>query len=88
MKTAADTPRLVADSVRLGKPIIVVAINYRLNMFAFGNGKGERNLALQDQQCAIEWIRKHIEDFGGDKVCKGYQEAKWPRADIQRLRSH
>ena len=59
---------MVADSVKLQKPIIIVAINYRLNIFAFGNGHGERNLALQDQRCAMEWVCKHIEGFGGDKV--------------------
>ncbi|KAH8171318.1 carboxylesterase family protein [Sarocladium implicatum] len=61
-----DPTRLVAESVKTGKPIIVVTFNYRLNIFAFGDGKGERNLALQDQRVAIEWVSKHIQQFGGD----------------------
>ncbi|KAM5353442.1 hypothetical protein ACJ41O_000092 [Fusarium nematophilum] len=48
------------------RPIIIVTINYRLNIFAFGDGEGERNLALQDQQLALEWVSKNIQDFGGD----------------------
>ncbi|KAL1971390.1 hypothetical protein VTN77DRAFT_343 [Rasamsonia byssochlamydoides] len=61
-----DTSRIVADSVKAGKPIIVVSINYRLNIFAFGDGKGGRNLALKDQRLAIDWVRKYIGGFGGD----------------------
>lgn len=63
-----DPHRMVADSAKLGKPIIIVALNYRLNIFGFGNGQ-ETNLALKDQALAVEWIRKHIGGFGGDPVC-------------------
>lgn len=63
-----DPTRLVADSISSGKPVIVVAINYRLNIFAFGDGACERNLALQDQRLAIEWVSNHIHEFGGDRV--------------------
>ena len=65
---SVDTTRIVADSVKLGRPIIVVTVNYRLSIFAFGDGKGERNLAVQDLQCAMNWIYSHIDGFGGDKV--------------------
>lgn len=64
-----DPTRLVADSATLQKPAIVVTFNYRLNIFAFGDGKGERNLALQDQRLALKWVYEHIEEFGGDPVC-------------------
>jgi carboxylesterase type B len=63
-----DPRRIVADSVKAGKPIIVVALNYRLNIFGFGDGS-ETNLALKDQKLGVEWMREHIEGFGGDKVC-------------------
>lgn len=63
-----DSTQLVADSVHLGLPVIVVGVNYRLNIFAFGDGKGERNLALRDQELAIQWTQKHIGGFGGDKA--------------------
>ncbi|KAL1972989.1 hypothetical protein VTN31DRAFT_6531 [Thermomyces dupontii] len=52
----------------MGKPIIVVNMHYRLNIFNFGDGTGtsETNLALKDQQLAIEWVKRYISGFGGD----------------------
>jgi len=61
-----DAGPLVAQSIELGKPIILVTIHYRLNIFSFGNGEGEVNLALQDQQAALTWVKTHIVKFGGD----------------------
>lgn len=61
-----DAGPLVAQSIELGKPIILVTIHYRLNIFSFGNGEGEVNLAVQDQKAALQWIKKHIDKFGGD----------------------
>ncbi|KAJ9263780.1 hypothetical protein DTO195F2_2697 [Paecilomyces variotii] len=60
-----DTTRIVADSIKAGKPIIVVSINYRLNIFKFGDGK-EKNLDVKDQRLGIEWVKKYIAGFGGD----------------------
>lgn len=64
----ADVVPLVAKSLEQQKPVITVFINYRLNIFAFGDGKSGKNLALKDQRLAIEWVSKHIEHFGGDPV--------------------
>lgn len=50
----------------MDKPIIIVTFNYRLNIFAFGDG-GETNLALKDQRTVIDWVVAHIHGFGGDK---------------------
>lgn len=47
--------------------MIFVSINYRLNIFSFGDGK-EKNLALKDQRVGIDWVRKNIASFGGDPV--------------------
>ncbi|CAI7592893.1 unnamed protein product [Penicillium palitans] len=60
-----DPTKIVADSIKAGKPIIFVSINYRLNIFSFGDGK-EKNLALKDQRLGIEWVRRNIVGFGGD----------------------
>jgi carboxylesterase type B len=62
-----DPTKIVADSIQAGKPIIFVSINYRLNIFSFGDGK-EKNLALKDQRLGIEWVRQNIAGFGGDPV--------------------
>ena len=48
--------------------IIAVTLNYRLNIFAFGDCKSEMNLALSDQRAAVEFVRLHIRGFGGDPV--------------------
>lgn len=47
---------------------IVVALQYRLNIFGFPNGAGlnRTNLGLLDQRLGIEWVRDNIEAFGGD----------------------
>lgn len=68
MTCVTDMTRLVADSSDLGRPIVAVTIQYRLNVFAFGDDDSPANLALQDQSLALEWVQKHIGGFGGDPV--------------------
>lgn len=55
--------------------IIFVTIGYRLGIFGFidfssvtggENFKTSTNLGLLDQICALKWIQKNIENFGGD----------------------
>jgi para-nitrobenzyl esterase len=50
--------------------VVVVTINYRLGVFGFLDlGQPERavaNAGLLDQIAALEWVRDHIEAFGGD----------------------
>ncbi|KAK9788217.1 hypothetical protein AB5N19_02966 [Seiridium cardinale] len=47
--------------------IVLVSINYRLNIFGFpGSPLTPSNLGLQDQRLAIEWVRDNIAGFGGD----------------------
>ncbi|OJJ46014.1 hypothetical protein ASPZODRAFT_67164 [Penicilliopsis zonata CBS 506.65] len=51
---------------------IVVAVNYRNNIFGFPNAAGlaetgeNLNLGLLDQRLAVEWLRDNIASFGGD----------------------
>lgn len=59
----------IAQSI--GKPIILVSINYRLGPFGFLNGKemaelGLLNLGMLDQRLAFHWIQDNIAAFGGD----------------------
>jgi len=61
----------VRRSIALGKPIVYVSLNYRLNAFGFLAGKevkeaGVGNIGLQDQRQAFRWIQKYISAFGGD----------------------
>lgn len=47
--------------------IVLVSINYRLNIFGFpGNPTSELNLGILDQRMALEWVRDNIVNFGGD----------------------
>ncbi|KAF2019380.1 cholinesterase [Aaosphaeria arxii CBS 175.79] len=50
--------------------VVVVTINYRLSTLGFlaldGTGL-TGNYGLADQNTALDWLRAHIEDFGGDK---------------------
>lgn len=61
----------VPGSIRLGKPVVFVSINYRLGTFGFPPGQaaadaGIINLGLKDQRVALEWVQKNIGYFGGD----------------------
>ncbi|KAI6172490.1 Carboxylic ester hydrolase [Aphelenchoides besseyi] len=50
------------------KEVVVVTINYRLQMFGFLaiDDKTPGNIGLWDQREALLWVRKNIEVFGGD----------------------
>ncbi|KAL4933276.1 putative carboxylesterase [Aspergillus undulatus] len=67
-----DYGRLVKLSVEKKLPIVAVSINYRLGAFGFLTSEELRNAGykanngLRDQRVAIEWVRKHIHEFGGD----------------------
>jgi carboxylesterase type B len=66
-----DASSLVEESVRQGKPIMFVAVKYRLGGFGFMPGKeiladGAANLGLLDQRLGLEWVADNIAAFGGD----------------------
>ncbi|XP_057334106.1 juvenile hormone esterase-like [Microplitis mediator] len=51
------------------KDIVLVTINYRLNIFGFLNLDDEEaagNQGLKDQVMALKWVRQNIDKFGGD----------------------
>ncbi|PLB54156.1 carboxylesterase, type B [Aspergillus steynii IBT 23096] len=47
---------------------IIVAIQYRLNMFGFPAARGlkDQNLGILDQRLGMEWVRRNIAQFGGN----------------------
>lgn len=46
--------------------VVVVTLNYRINIFGFSGAPGERqNIGLLDQRLAVEWVRDNIAAFGG-----------------------
>ena len=57
----------------LQQDVVVVATNYRLGNFGFFDlspcsleYRGSASLGFLDQIMALEWVRDHIENFGGD----------------------
>lgn len=67
--------RLITHSVWIKQPLIVVSINYRLNIFGFlatdalSEGLGTANgcnFGLMDQCRAIEWVAANVHAFGGN----------------------
>lgn len=61
----------VNDAINKGKPIIFVAVNYRVGAWGFLGGKevaaaGVGNLGLLDQRVGMQWVADNIEAFGGD----------------------
>lgn len=66
-----DGSSLVLSSIAEKKPIIFVAVNYRVGGFGFMPGKeiladGSANLGLLDQRLGLQWVADNIAAFGGD----------------------
>ncbi|KII91240.1 hypothetical protein PLICRDRAFT_37981 [Plicaturopsis crispa FD-325 SS-3] len=73
-----DGGSLVHQSLSIGKPVIMVAINFRLGLFGFAASSALRednkiagedgvgNYGLRDQRKALEWLHHFISEFGGD----------------------
>ena len=66
-----DASSLVLESIQQKKPIIFVAVNYRVGGFGFLPGKevladGSANLGLLDQRLGLQWVADNIAAFGGD----------------------
>ncbi|KAM0420297.1 hypothetical protein ACHAPT_011958 [Fusarium lateritium] len=73
-----DGNHLVKRSLEINQPIILVALNYRLNLFGALSSRelneeaealGETpipNQGLHDQRIALQWIQSYIHHFGGD----------------------
>ncbi len=69
------TAEMEFDGERIARRgIVVVTVNYRLNMFGFlchpeitaENPEQPANFGLLDQRCAMQWVKDNISAFGGD----------------------
>lgn len=72
-----DPAGLVRHSMRIGKDMIGIGINYRvgplgflaskeLSEFSRSHGEALGNYGLHDQRQALEWLHRFIAGFGGD----------------------
>ncbi|KAK9730553.1 Carboxylesterase family [Popillia japonica] len=58
------------DYQLVSEDVIVVTFNYRLGILGFAFTDDDAmpgNLGLKDQICALQWVQRNIEAFGGDK---------------------
>lgn len=62
-----NTPFANGQYLANNTDIVVVSVNYRLNIFGFPGGPNtDTNLGLRDQRLAVQWLQKNIPAFGGD----------------------
>ncbi|GJJ10349.1 hypothetical protein Clacol_004575 [Clathrus columnatus] len=58
------------DWVAQSQEIVAVSMGYRLNIFGFLTSPAmnttDLNAGLLDQRAALEWVQRHISQFGGD----------------------
>jgi para-nitrobenzyl esterase len=68
--TGGTTSTYPEDTLATGGPVVVVGIEYRLGVLGFladsALGSHSGDYGLQDQQAAMEWVRRNISAFGGD----------------------
>ncbi|KAF8461589.1 Alpha/Beta hydrolase protein [Kalaharituber pfeilii] len=66
--------------------VVMVSVNYRMNVFGFPNSPAlnVQNLGILDQRVALEWVRDNIHAFGGnpDKITIFGQSAGGISVDV------
>jgi para-nitrobenzyl esterase len=67
---SGSRPRTAGGPLAEAGDVVVVTIEYRMGAFGFLWANDiSPNLGLQDQVCVLEWVQRHIADFGGDPGC-------------------
>ncbi|KAF6829123.1 carboxylesterase [Colletotrichum plurivorum] len=63
-----NSPMYNGKYLAAAQDVVVVTVNYRLNVFGFPGAPGleAQNLGLRDQRAAVEWVRDNVAGFGGD----------------------
>ncbi|KAJ5537231.1 Carboxylesterase type B [Penicillium frequentans] len=65
--TGAESSYYDGQALASKHEVLLVTINYRLNIFGFSGAPGlPQNVGLLDQRMAIEWVHRNIKGFGGD----------------------
>lgn len=64
-----DGANVVQRSIEVGKPVVLVTMNFRSAAFGFLGGRevlqdGSTNLGLRDQLLAMQWVADNIRQFG------------------------
>lgn len=64
-----NSPFLYGPEYFMDKGVILVAINYRLEVLGYlclGIKEAPGNVGMKDQVVALQWIQRNIREFGGD----------------------
>ncbi|KAF4615680.1 hypothetical protein D9613_012495 [Agrocybe pediades] len=65
-----DPTGIIQRSLKIGKPIVFVSANYRLNTFGFLASASvpaeDLNMGLHDERLAMQFVQDNIASFGGD----------------------
>ena len=64
-----NDPTMDGANIASRGDVVLVAINYRLGSLGFlalGDGVTKGNYGFADQINALDWVRRNIQDFGGD----------------------
>ncbi|KAK0470133.1 alpha/beta-hydrolase [Desarmillaria tabescens] len=73
-----DPTRILNRSIEIGKPILFVSTNYRLNTFGFLSSANvppeDLNAGLLDQRQALTFVHENIRAFGGDPSKEIYEQ--------------
>ncbi|RYC57227.1 hypothetical protein CHU98_g8986 [Xylaria longipes] len=69
-----EPDNLLTLSMDLGKPVIYVAMQYRITIFGFARlpilkEQKSMNVGMRDQRAGFQWIKNNIAAFGGDPDC-------------------
>ncbi|PMD19731.1 cholinesterase [Hyaloscypha hepaticicola] len=63
-------PRYDGTNFAANQEVIIVAPNYRTNVFGFSNSPqipfDQLNVGYHDQRLALQWVQRNIHAFGGD----------------------
>ncbi|PHH92114.1 hypothetical protein CDD83_8877 [Cordyceps sp. RAO-2017] len=67
---SGSLPQYDGSSFAADQDVVVVAPNYRTNVFGFPGSpekpESEQNLGFLDQRLALDWVQRNIHAFGGD----------------------
>jgi carboxylesterase type B len=61
-----DAKNWVKRGIVQGSPFIFVSLSFRVHLFGWLPWEGQGNWSLHDQRLGLEWVHKHIKEFGGN----------------------
>ncbi|KAH7417749.1 cholinesterase [Cadophora sp. MPI-SDFR-AT-0126] len=69
VENSAADPNFDGGNMASRGDVVMVAVNYRVGAFGFlalKDGVTNGNFGIADQLLGLDWVKEHIQDFGGD----------------------